>query len=58
MGQWSNSLFAVLFLCGAFMREAHPATVSDVGGHRGAQRHLLMEQDNSTNRNITEFQSK
>ncbi|XP_038574460.1 leucine-rich repeat-containing protein 19-like, partial [Micropterus salmoides] len=56
MGQWSNSLFAVLFLCGAFMREAHPATVSDVGGHRGAQRHLLMEQDNSTNRNITEFQ--
>lgn len=38
------------------MREAHPATVSDVGGHRGAQRHLLMEQDNSTNRNITEFQ--
>ncbi|KAM6920713.1 uncharacterized protein PEZ65_012623 [Lycodopsis pacificus] len=56
MGPWSCILFAVFFLCGAFIREAHQATISDVGGHKGAQRHLLMELEDHPNRNISEIQ--
>ncbi|XP_031711232.1 leucine-rich repeat-containing protein 19-like [Anarrhichthys ocellatus] len=55
MGPWSCILFAVFFLCGAFIREAHQATISDVGGHKGAQRHLLMELDHP-NRNVSGIQ--
>uniref|UniRef100_A0A671V0K3 Uncharacterized protein n=1 Tax=Sparus aurata TaxID=8175 RepID=A0A671V0K3_SPAAU len=32
MGRWTCSLFAVFFLCGAFIREAHAATVPDGEG--------------------------
>ncbi|XP_042353034.1 leucine-rich repeat-containing protein 19-like [Plectropomus leopardus] len=49
MGQWSCSLFVVFFLCGAFIRETLQATLSDVGVHKGAQRHLLMEDENHSN---------
>lgn len=45
MGWWTCSLFAVLFLCGAIIREAHAATVPDVEGQKAAQRHLLAEED-------------
>ncbi|XP_068557991.1 leucine-rich repeat-containing protein 19-like [Cebidichthys violaceus] len=49
MGPWSCILFVVLFLCGAFLREAHQASISDVGRHESAQRHLLMELEDHTN---------
>ncbi|KAM8726855.1 uncharacterized protein AB9X84_000762 isoform 2-T2 [Acanthopagrus schlegelii] len=47
MGRWSCSLFAVFVLCGAFVREAHPAAVPAVEGQKAAQRHLLAETENS-----------
>ncbi|KAK9538882.1 hypothetical protein VZT92_004025 [Zoarces viviparus] len=56
MGPRSCILFAVFFLCGAFIREAHQATISDVGGHKGAQRHLLMELEDHTNSNVSAIQ--
>ncbi|XP_044076800.1 leucine-rich repeat-containing protein 19-like [Siniperca chuatsi] len=56
MGPWSCSLFVVFFLCGAFIREAHPATIYDVEGHKDAQRHLLMEKEDLTNSNSTGIQ--
>ncbi|KAF3699061.1 Type III endosome membrane protein TEMP [Channa argus] len=46
MGQWSQSLFGVLLLCGAFIREARLALTSD-GEHKSTLRHLLMEDNNS-----------
>lgn len=52
MGWWSCSLFVVLSLCGAFIRETHQATVLSDRGHRG-QRRLLMESDNNTSSNST-----
>lgn len=58
MGRWSFSLFVVFFLCGAFIREANPASISDVGGHKGAQRHLLVEEEGHANSNSTEIQSE
>ncbi|XP_051265219.1 leucine-rich repeat-containing protein 19-like [Dicentrarchus labrax] len=54
MGRWSCSVFVVFLFCGAFIKEAHLATVSDVGGHKGAQRHLLMEEDH-LNSNSTDI---
>ncbi|XP_049454148.1 leucine-rich repeat-containing protein 19-like [Epinephelus fuscoguttatus] len=53
MGQWSCSLFVVFVLCGAFIREAHQAAISEFGGHKGSQRHLLVEEDDNTNHNST-----
>ncbi|KAA8587380.1 hypothetical protein FQN60_016242 [Etheostoma spectabile] len=54
MGRWSCSPFVVFVLCGAFIIEAHQASISDVGGQKDAQRHLLMEEDNHTNTTDTE----
>ncbi|KAE8291218.1 hypothetical protein D5F01_LYC10813 [Larimichthys crocea] len=54
MDRWSCSVFVVFFLCGAFIREAHPATISDVGGHKGSQRHLL-QNDDHPNSNSTDM---
>ncbi|KAF3858678.1 hypothetical protein F7725_011879 [Dissostichus mawsoni] len=48
MGLWSCSLFVLFCVSGAFIREVHLATISDVGGHKGSQRHLLMEEDDSS----------
>lgn len=45
MDRWSCSLFVVCFLCGTFIREAHPASMSDVVGHKGTRRHLLIEEE-------------
>ncbi|XP_037642428.1 leucine-rich repeat-containing protein 19-like [Sebastes umbrosus] len=50
MGRWSCSLCVVFFLSAAFIREARQAAISDVGGHKGAQRHLLMEEEDHTNK--------
>lgn len=58
MGRWSCSPFVVFFLCGAFIREARQASISDVGGQKDAQRHLLMEVEDHTNINDTEIRSK
>ncbi|XP_031149510.1 type III endosome membrane protein TEMP-like [Sander lucioperca] len=55
MGRWSCSPFVVFFLCGAFIREARQASISDVGGQKDAQRHLLMEVEDHTNINDTEI---
>lgn len=46
----------VFFLCGALITEAHLAAISDAGGHKGAQRHLLTEDEEHTNSNETELQ--
>ncbi|XP_034743349.1 leucine-rich repeat-containing protein 19-like [Etheostoma cragini] len=54
MGRWSCNPFVVLVLCGVFIKEAHQASISDVGGQKDAQRHLLMEEDNHTNTTDTE----
>ncbi|XP_010748968.2 leucine-rich repeat-containing protein 19-like [Larimichthys crocea] len=54
MDRWSCSVFVVFFLCGAFIREAHPATISDVGGHKSSQRHLL-QNDDHPNSNSTDM---
>lgn len=43
MGRWSYSLSVVLLFCGAVIREAHTAPISDDGEHKVAQRHLLVE---------------
>ncbi|KAL3054678.1 hypothetical protein OYC64_017584 [Pagothenia borchgrevinki] len=45
MGLWSCNLFVLFCVSGAFIREVHLATISDVGGHKGSQRHLLMEEN-------------
>jgi len=58
MGRWSCILFVVLILCGAFIREAHQATTSDVGGHKGAQRHLLIQSEDDSNRNGSALERK
>ncbi|XP_039670648.1 type III endosome membrane protein TEMP-like [Perca fluviatilis] len=54
MVRWSCSTFVVVFLCGAFIREALQASISDVGGQKDARRHLLMEVEDHTNSNNTE----
>lgn len=56
MKRRSCSIFMVLFLCGAFIREAHLSTVSS-GGHKAPQRHLLSEEDH-TGSNSTGLESK
>lgn len=59
MDRWSRSLFVLFLLCGAFIRETRPATVSDAGGHKGAQRHLLMEEEEvHTNSSSAEIRSE
>lgn len=45
MGQWSCSIFVAFFLFEAFIRDVHAASISDAGGQKGSQRHLLMEDD-------------
>ncbi|KAK5859546.1 hypothetical protein PBY51_021098 [Eleginops maclovinus] len=57
MGLWSCSLFVLFCVSGAFIREVHLATISDVGGHKGGQRHILMEEDNTFS-NSTKIKSK
>lgn len=54
MGGWSCCLFVVFCLCGAFIREAHAAAIFADEGHRGAQRHLLMDEDDHSNSNSTD----
>lgn len=56
MDRLSCSVFVVLFLCGAFIREAHPSPVLDEE-HKGPQRHLLTEEDH-TSSNSTGLDSK
>ncbi|KAI3375200.1 hypothetical protein L3Q82_021703 [Scortum barcoo] len=56
MGHWSCSLSVVFFVCGILIRDAHLATVSDVGGHK--QRHLLMEDEDPTNSNSTAINNR
>ena len=46
MGWWSFKIIVVLFFCQAYVRKTHSASVLDVEGHKGSQRHLLMEEDN------------
>ncbi|XP_028283885.1 leucine-rich repeat-containing protein 19-like [Parambassis ranga] len=48
MGHWSWSLFVVCLL-----RAAHAATISDVRGHEGSSRHLLMEDNDSITNNTS-----
>ncbi|XP_047445473.1 leucine-rich repeat-containing protein 19-like [Mugil cephalus] len=45
MGQWSCIISVAFFLFEAFIRDVHAATLSDVGGQKSSQRHLLMEED-------------
>ncbi|XP_018532835.1 leucine-rich repeat-containing protein 19 [Lates calcarifer] len=51
MGQWSCSILVISFLCGAFIREIHPAFILE---HKGSLRHLLAEEDH-TDGNSTEI---
>ncbi|KAF7661377.1 hypothetical protein LDENG_00263560 [Lucifuga dentata] len=51
MDQLSCSIVVVFILCEALIREAHSAPASDLKGHTGSQRRLLME--DHPNSNIT-----
>ncbi|KAM7378970.1 hypothetical protein PAMP_004555 [Pampus punctatissimus] len=52
----SFCITVVLFFCDAFIRETHSASVLDVEGHKGSQRHLLMDCKDCSNSNSTEME--